>query len=383
MKKIAFLLVILLAGFACAETIKEETFASMGYGEELVVEGANKTECKEIVFYDEFNQEEFMIISIHSIFVPKIKGDANIEVYLNEKKISVIEPPKEYERIIVQKKDLEEKNTLKICAFTSDSITKITVKNDSMIGNYKTAFFPEGSFKKEVVSKELVLGKEIQIKTSLKNFGNETAYVEITDGDADREDIKLIKGNSAFKGEIAPGEEKVLEFTYRLKYEGTGVLPNAKAVYLNEFGEEEKIETEYPEIKVQALDEKALEPVIMLKKQVNSVEEKSEIEIVIINNSLKAIYSAELKVFSSELGFEEKKVFEVIQSKEIVYFKTAVDSSEAGEFELECELDFEGKKTECTKTIIIFEEDTIDRKVIVGAVLVAIGIIVYLYLYLK
>ncbi len=383
MKKIAFLLVLLLAGFVQGETIKEETFSSMGYEKELTADGANKTQCKEIVFYDEFGQEEFTIISVHSVFVPNIEGNAKIKVYLNEKEISAINPPTEFKRIIVQKESLEEKNTLRICATTSDSITKITVKNDSIIGNYKTAFFPEGSFKKEVLSKELIIGKEIQIRTSLKNFGNETTYVEIIDGDADREDIELVKGNSAFKGEILAGEEKALEFTYRLKDKGTGVLPNAKAVYLNEFGEEEKIETEYPEIKVKALGEKALEPVIMLKKQINAVGEKSEIEIVIINNSLKAVYSAELKVFSSELEFEEKKVFEVIHPKEIVYFKTAVQSSKAGEFELECELEFEGQKTECQKARIIFEEESIDRKVIAGAVLVIIGIIVYLYLYLR
>ncbi|MFH1694930.1 MAG: hypothetical protein ABH850_00695 [Candidatus Micrarchaeota archaeon] len=386
-KKIVFaFILIVFAGVAVnAETIKEETFLSIGYEEELLIEGANQQKCTEIVFFDEFNQEEFTIISVHYSFAPDVKGDANITVELNNELLSEIKPGtgKEFERIILQKNKLKEKNYLKICGHTSDSITKIKVFNDSKIGNYKTAFFPEESFKKEVVSKEKIVGKEISIKTSIKNYGNASALIEIIDGDADRKDIELIKGKSSFKGEIKAGEEISLEFTYRLKDERTRVLPNAKAFYINEFGETKELYSNYPEIK--PLTEKALEPIIMLKKQINFLGEKSIIQVIIINHSTEQVKDAELKLFSSPeavLG-ETAKKFEVIQPKETVYFTTSISSTEAGEIELNCNLSFEGQENHCQKTTIFFEEEKIDEKLIAGAILIVFGIIIYIYLYLR
>ncbi|MFH1663732.1 MAG: hypothetical protein ABH986_02900 [archaeon] len=384
-KTVFFLVLVILAGLTVhAETIKEETFDSIGY-EEFVLDGANKEECREIIFYDEFNQEEFTVISVHSEFTPDTKGNAKINVFLNNELVLVIEPGKgkEFERITVKKEKLKEKNTLKLCSFTSDSITRINVFDDSSIGNYTTAFFPENSFRKEVISKERIVGNEIMIKTSLKNYGNEKTVVEIIDGDAERTDIELVKGNSSFKGEILPGQEISLEYTYRLKNENTRVLPNADAYYFNAFGEKEKIESNYPEIFPST--QKALEPVIMLKKQINSVGEKSEIEIVIINNSLNAVHNSEITLFAdSGITFESKnKKFEVIQPKETVYFRTTAKSDAAGEFELGCELTFGQEKTECKKTAIIFEEKGLPKELIAGSLLAVIGIIIYAYLYLK
>jgi len=229
-----------------------------------------------------------------------------------------------------------------------------------------------------------VVGKEITIKTTLKNYGNETALVEIIDGDKERNDIELIKGKSAFTGEIKAGEEISLEFTYKLKDEKTGLLPNATAVYLNEFGEKQTIKSNYPEIK--PLDfEKKLEPIIMLKKQLNKVNSESEIEIVIINNSLETVHNSTITVFGAEelkLG-ETEKQFESINSGEIVFFKTNVKSVQSGEFELDCEIEFEGQKISCEKTTIIFEKEEIKQELIIGIILVIIGIIIYLYLYLR
>ena len=377
--------ILLFASGSYAETIKEETFASMGYEKELFINEANKKECQTITFFDEFNAEEYTIISVHFAFTPNIKGDANITVKLNNELVSEISSEKrEFERIIIKKEKLKEKNLLELCGHTSDSITQLKVLNDSLIGNYKTAFFPEGSFTKKVLSKELVVGKEITIKTTLKNYGNETALVEIIDGDKERNDIELIKGKSAFTGEIKAGEEISLEFTYKLKDEKTGLLPNATAVYLNEFEEKQTIKSNYPEIK--PLDfEKKLEPIIMLKKQLNKVNSESEIEIVIINNSLETVHNSTITVFGAEelkLG-ETEKQFESINSGEIVFFKTNVKSVQSGEFELDCEIEFEGQKISCEKTTIIFEKEEIKQELIIGIILVIIGIIIYLYLYLR
>jgi hypothetical protein len=227
------------------------------------------------------------------------------------------------------------------------------------------------------------VGKEIKVRTSLKNFGNEKTFVEIIDSDNGRKDIELIKGKSSFKGEIQAGEEISLEFTYKLKNENTRLLPNAVAFYLNEFGEQEKIESNYPEIT--PLKEKALEPIIMLKKQINLFGEESEIEIIIINNSLKPVYNVEVELLpESELNIKEKKKeFEVIQPKEIVYFKTKVSSASQGKFSLGCKVVHENKKIECEETTIIFEEKGIDKKLVIGMALTAIGIILYSYLYLR
>lgn len=384
MKKTLFILLVILAGFAQAETIKEETFTSMGY-EGFEIDGVNKKECQTITFFDEFNSEEFTIISVHFEFLPEIKGDANITVELNNELISVITAGKGgFERIIVQKEKLKEKNELELCGNTSNSIPKLQVLDDSMIGNYKTAFFPEGSLKKEVVSSESIVGQEITVKTTLKNYGNEKALVEIIDGDKERKDIELIKGKSSFTGEIKAGEEISLEFTYRLKDKDTRVLPNAEATYLNEFGEEEGIKSNYPEIKPSG-HEKKLEPVIMLKKQINKINKESEIEIVIINNSLETIHNSKIRVFGAEeLMLEKKeKQFESIHPKEIVYFKTKVKSNTAGKFELGCEIEFEGKKVSCEKTTIIFEKEEIKQELVIGIAMVVIGVIIYLYLYLR
>ncbi len=383
-KIVLALALICLLSFVQGETIKESSFSSMGYEEELLIEEANKKKCKEIAFFDEFNQEEFTIVSIHSEFVPNLKGDANIAIELNNKIVSLIKAgkAKEFERIIIQKKELKEKNYLRICGNTSNTTTKISVFNDSKIGNYKTAFFPENSFEKKVVSKELIVGKEIQIKTSVKNYGNETTLIRIIDGDANRKDIELIKGTSSFEGEIKAGEEIALEFTYKLKDEKTRVLPSAKLYYLNEFGEEQEIESNYPEIKPK--QGKVLEPIIMLKKQINRKGEKSEIEVVIINNSLETVRNVELELFSSGLTLENTRTeFESIQPKEIVYFKTSVQSNKAGEFDLDCKLNFGQEQIKCQKTTILFEEETIDQKLIIGIILIIIGVIIYAYIYLR
>ncbi len=384
-KKMLVILAVLLTGIVSGETIKEKTFFSIGYEEELKIHEANAQECMKIIFYDEFNSEEFTIISVHYTFTPNIKGDANITVELNNKLISIIESGtgNEFQRITLKKEELKTKNELRICGNSSDSIPKINVYNDSIIGNYKTAFFPEGSFTKKVVSKELVVGQEIHVKTTLKNYGNESTFVKITDGDKERKDIELIKGKSSFSGEIQAGKEISLEFTYRLKNPNTRLLPNAVAVYLNEFKEEKTIKSNYPEILPKEYKKK-LEPIIMLKKQINQIKEESEIEIVIINNSLETVHNAKITVLGKgiELKKNEKK-FASIHPKQIVYFKTKIKSNTAGKFELGCTLEFEGKKVSCEKTEIIFEKEEIKQELIAGMLFVLFGVAIYLYLYLR
>jgi len=123
----------------------------------------------------------------------------------------------------------------------------------------------------------------------------------------------------------------------------------------------------------------------MLKKQINKKGEKSAVEIVILNNSLETVRDIEIKLLgSTELDLEETtKKFDAIKPKEIVYFRTQVQSTETGEFELDCELNFEGQETNCKTTTILFEEETIDQKLIIGIFMVIIGLGIYAYLYLR
>jgi hypothetical protein len=403
---LALILVLFWAQAAFGETVFERSFGEMGYAD-FVVEGPNKENCTlmEFVFPGDLNifkQELYPILSLHITFLPVQEGNAAVITVLNDTNISessvedfVCGESSCWERISMPKELLrgEEKNKLKICLRSGNTIVKEILHNDSMIGIYKTAFFGgESDFRMFADKSEILIGEKIKITAHLHNSGSGSAFVKVDytnkigeEKQSFREALRIIEGQTYFEGVLDPGEDAVIEYIMRPRVLGPMIMPPAVASFENVFGELETISSNFltlqinePEIKIDAF--------ILKESEINRTGEQTELTLAVKNLGRDRLYNIAVFLDLPEglrLVREPRGLIEDIGAGETKYLDFAVVASEAEEFSIGCRivyLDLDITESYCRKTPVVFEAVAVHPTAIIGMVLVAIAVIIYLYL---
>jgi len=391
---VLFLFFVLL-GAAEAKTLEEQTFKKMGYSG-VIAQGANEEKCAEFAFYKnmELNKEgHFTVLSVHAVFSPISEGKAKVTVYLNGEQVKELttgEFRNKWARIVLEREKLKETNQLTICAKASESITKVEVLDDSIIGTYLMPYFPEGTLTKKVSNDKPLVGEEVTITVTLRNEGSEAVEVKINrkKPNIEREDIEIIRAETQTEitGTVEAGKEIKLVYTAEIKLSETRVLEAAIATYTNIFGEKETIYSNYPEVIVLE-PEKAIEPTIFMEKPLNTVGKEAEIIISAKNNSQNTKYNISLKLTAPEgvnIKGNTSQLIDSLEPKETRYFTVKASAEKAGVYELGCTAAYDANVLEeCEKTPLEFEETAPNTILPIGIVLMLIGLGFYAYIYLR
>jgi len=402
------LLVLLLANAAFATVLEEVPFNTLGH-EDFIIEGTNQSNCTEIEFFNfsDLNNAINPVLSLHVEFLPIQSKDSQVTIFLNSqyKELAELRGTDFHDgwaRVEVDNNKLMEKNMLKVCGKTSQAVTGLQIKSDSLIGFYlKPDFRKENAFTLSVPEKSIKLGEEFEVKATLHNYGEvgtalllkyrreelerETPETELVRGDT-RLDAFVPKcserdSNGAC---ISPGE---IEFSYFLRPEKAGqisLLPSI-AEYTNIFGETEVIESDRPNIFVEE-PEKKIRAFIRLEKGTYNAGESADFTLIVSNISTEPVPN--VGVFLNAFGLEvvqgkRSETIELLQPKESIERSFKVTSNSSGKFDVGCKITYleeELIESECLAAPIEFKEKSIDLGIVAGAFLFIVGAAVFIYI---
>ncbi|RLG17967.1 hypothetical protein DRN67_04685 [Candidatus Micrarchaeota archaeon] len=392
---------VLIASAAGAETLFERSFQQMGYGV-FAVEGAGETGCTEIPFLfpadiNALAEGIYPIASVGVEFWPVRHGTADLNVYLNGDKIAglVVGDFKCsargcWERLFLpQEKLLQEENTLRVCMQASDSITKLTLLNNSMVGLYKTAdFLRDGAFQMLAEKQEVVIGEKVKITVLLHNKGSASAFAEVRHARKLAEDKNaffVVEGKTSFKGFVKAGEQ--IEFSYVIKPRVLGSItpPPAVLYYKNEFGEEEAIFSNLTPVAVRE-PERKVEAFIVKQVEVGRAGKAIELQLAVKNVGSDPLYDLVVELqLPQELHFVKAAQREInaLQPNQTELLPFSVASSSEGRFAIGCTVeyvDLNVTESKCSDSSVEFKEPEISPTLYVGMGLTILAVLIYLYL---
>lgn len=412
---IVFVLVLAFLSQAYALTVEEKTFSQIGL-KELVVSEADKNGCLEFVYAKPANlntPEHFTFLSLYASFISFPTEKAFASVYLNGSLVKEIKSTEFLEyplvagglggggwaRVLLEREKLNKENNIKVCLQTSSTVTIATLFPDSKIGTYKTAYFPEGSFTKTVSKNAVVEGDELKVSVVLENRGSAEAEVEIMFDEKELELAQLVRGKTTYSGKIAPGQKVSLEYFVKPYYmppayypPHVGVpmsLPSAKAKYANEFREEAMLESSRPALTVKEQPER-ISAYILSNTQTAKIGERVEVFVFVKNESDKRIDS--VKAYFAQGSIQElKQKMELLEdfaleAGGVKKIRANFAPERAGTLWLGCRADYSDTKqrtAECKPVSITVEEGGLSYYLASALVLVILGVIIYLFLYLK
>lgn len=386
-----FFAILCFTGFAVSETLQELTLKEANF-QGLTVEGALNEECSSIAFLKEPIAEQkgiYTILSIHASFMPTSNGNAGIKVFVNNNAESLADlKPEDFEnewaRVQIPITGLVEKNELKICAKTSNSITKVQVLDDSKIGYYKMPVF---EIEKTVSTTKPIVGQEMQATIKAKNTGSEAGKASVKYWNVELNIAQITRGDSDFEGIIQPGETATLNYFVKPKYAVQMDLASAILEYENVFGEKKKIYSNRPTIWVQ-------EPEFKIKPSFSIVAEQEAIQpgqeagiaLNVRNEGLNALENASVKIEASQGLIVSKDSFEGLNFKagETKTFEIQVSSLEEGTKQLGCTAtytDYALVNSKCPLLTLEFEKAKPNPLLGLAIVLVIIGAVIYIYIY--
>ncbi len=393
---IAYTIAILLlfSGIAQGETFYETSFRETGYGD-FAVEGPNERKCTEInfIFPKDLNtkKELFPIMSLNITFAPTVKGNAIVDVKLNDLNITSFSPAKAgcfenicWKRIILPQEALEEEtNAAEICLKTSNTIIRAELLDSSLLGLYAS---PRFSLQTIPEKKEMVLGETLDVRLVAENNGSEQAETEFQRAReiaSDKNAFRVVDGETLWQGTIMPGEKREILYTIKPKVSGQLSLPPAILSFVNVFGEQETIFSAPAPIRVK-LPEKAIEAKVIKKEETSKVGEKNLITIALKNKTEQEIQNVIVGVSTSLSveGIPEKTLsLAPLQTTNVDF---TVIAETPGVFDVGCNVkysDVELVNAYCEKQGIVFEEEGIPAAVIAGILLVAIAIAAYAFIH--
>ena len=392
-----FGVILLLSPVCFGEALFEREFGEMGH-EAFLIEGAEKTGCKEVIFLfpegiDITNTEVYPIASIGLEQGPVQEGKFDVNANLNDVNLAILNE-KDFmcsegtcwERIIIPKKMLlEEENRLEICLGTGNTITSLNLVSKSKIGLYKSEDFSgENAFRAIAEKNELVRGEKTRINMLLHNQGSAPSTVEIKFARPLAEDknaFSVVEGKTYFTGVVKPGEIIEISYVVKPKISTYFALPPAIVYYKNVFGETESkftnpvfLSVREPETKIEAFIVKDAEEAF--------VGENIGMKIAIKNVGNDPLYDLAVKI-ESEISPEGTRVIEAINPKETVYVEFNGNSFEAGKYSVGCiisYIDLNAEKNSCIESFVEFKERGIGPEVFAGLALVIVAVIIYVYI---
>ena len=384
------LFTIIGLSFAYSATVEEKTFAQMVY-DDFIVSGANIEKCEEIAFV-RANDENYTILGVHADFMPNATGRiAGISVYVNDANsaLTTLLPGnflEDWARVILPKAELKEKNKIKLCAKTSDVVTEIKILNDSKIGTYRIAdFSKEGAFTKTVDDANPEVGEEVKVSVKLHNYGNEETFATIKHiaENVEMPEIEITRGETEKNGWVAPGSEMVMEYYIRPKVAIRMSLPYAIAEYTNTFGETVKLASTMPDLDVKAIEQR-LFAIVLPESNVKKTGERAKIAIAVKNQSTEAIGDVFVSISLPEgiaLEGANSRNIPLIEAGETVSIAFYVSAQEPGTYRVGCNVTYDSVPLACDRVAIAYEAQGINYAIVAGAILLAIGLAIYMYLY--
>lgn len=400
MKKILVLLALIAVSFSVvAETIAQSSFQALGFAA-LENNRPNAEQCREFSLFKDLNKNSndfFTVVSLHALFEPIASADANITVFLNGEPEALASAKatafrNNWWRFRLPNEKLREQNILKICLNNSSSTVKTTVQADSLYGTYKMAEFKPTEFVKSVSTTKPLWGQEFTLMVSLRNTGSEKAAVKIEyeKPGISFKHLAFVKGETAFEGTVNPGETASFSYTMKSTQTGPFTLPAAIVLYSNEFGEAEKLVSNYPVIEVKEPDIK-VQAVVLNKATEKKLVPGKEIplEVLLTNYGQFEISNIAL-IFPEQAGMalnsQKNQTIPSLKPGENKAVSFSVTPTAAGTFTIGCKLaylDFGVKGANCESTRVFVESRSFPIEYLGGIALVVIAILVYLHYHFK
>jgi hypothetical protein len=398
--KLLILLILLLASMASATTIEEKSFREYGV-RSYSVEGVEHSGCVEVQFMrsaEDLDPRNQHVLSLHADFSPLKRGPAVINILINGEPLmekNADEFSTGWARFSLPKEMLQELNQLEVCMHTTQSITKIEVLEDSIIGIYRMADFShEDSLEKVVNTGNPTVNRPFTVTIVARNYGAGDANVFIDYRIVAMPRVELIEGETRFQGVIPAynfdtNQPGMASFNYKLfpKEEIRMTLPRATLTYTDIFGDAITVKSTQPDLYVERID-KPVEGLFVLENAFNAVGEEVEVKLVFKNNLGDEVQNIAVYIEGSE-GLEVDKKVDVVTSLEgqaSTQIELKVKAEEAGAYALKCDIVFRDENIEsipCPEEVIYFEQEKADVLLLAGAALAAVALLIYLFIYLK
>ncbi|MDO8625755.1 MAG: hypothetical protein Q7R47_06745 [Candidatus Diapherotrites archaeon] len=395
-----------LAGSVGAAVINEYSLSAHGFAG-VLAEGSNTTACADYLVRADQNWlalGAYPMFSIHADFSPVASPDANLVVVVNADGNGTAITADQFQNGWFRS-DLNSlitgDNTIRLCANTSDSTTRIEVSDDSLLGVYQKPVFLRTDFVKRIPSGAPQVGDEFEIAITLHNSGSEKADVNVfykkpyVPYDA----ILFVKGQTQFLGQIIPGE--TISFSYTAKSTRTGMVtvPAAILSYTNIFGETENRVSNYPVILIGEPDI-SVDATILNKTTQKRVfvSDTVPLEVVIQNTGLSDIYNIAVALdqnaafyFSpatDKTGFSASgnQAISVLKAGESRTLPFSVTASQEGRFSVGCTITYQDSnthQTRCQPAHLIVEAAQGSTALLAGFVLVLAAALLYLYYHFR
>lgn len=389
-KTIFLALLLFIATSASSEALRETTLKEANFPG-LTVYGAMQEQCSSLVFVKDALAEEkgvFIILSLHASFQPTSNGNAEVQV-LNTDGNKLIADLKtkdflnDWARVEIPKQGLVEKNNLKVCAKTSNSITKIEIIEDSKIGYYKMPVF---EIEKTVAKTKPIVGKEVEVTVKATNIGSEVGKAKVSYWNVELDIAQITKGDSEFEGTIQPGQTVTMHYFVKPKYAVQMDLLPAIIEFENIFGEKQKIYSERPTLYVQ-------EPEFQIKGAFSTGEQQTippgrqaSILLTVRNDGLNDLENVAIELEAPSSIQLSKTGFEALNFKagETKTFALTASGTEEGTQQIGCNItytDYALAQTKCNPISLDIEKPKQNQALILAVILLLVGAVIYIYIY--
>ncbi len=377
----------------------ETSLADKGYAP-FVLGGKNAEKCQSFSFLNpELGSAFYPIFSLNLKLEPTHQGTGRVGVRLNGTEIAA-EQSNELAcstdtqcllRVWAQPEQLQEENTLQVCLQNSDSVTKTTLENTSLVGFYKAAIFTSKDFKQSTEKGEYFVNEDIPFTIRVHNSGTQDAAVDVNFARPVAEELLhslTVIGDTYYGNITVPaGQDKTFTYVARIDSEQDliGFVP-ASLRYTDLFGEVHEMLSNYILLEIhENLEAKAG---ILVDNAVLPVNGSTAVKIVVKNNSTQPLFDVRLNLDAqpADLNLNRNRTVElsklnVGEEREISFIAT---SNQIKSYALNCSLVHSGKQlTVCDPVVLSFREDATALLLLQGIVLAVIAVLAFILLQRK
>ena len=405
MKYKILLITLLMFGYITnAGAITEFTFEEQGY-DDFYINGVDSFDCTKFNFFynEDYNSALFPFLSINAEFFPTEGKNTQIIVYFNddnsEADLTASDFSNNFARIALSREKLKKNNEIRICGKTSFSVNKIKISSKSYFGVYFAPLFKENSFILELDSYHPTKDIPFSINAVAKNYGSKETKVNIEYRRPELEEktpeISILTGETQKEGVIPPCQKRDLDLDcvipgeYQISYlavaniSGPMSLLPAILSYEDVFGETRQVESNRPNIGVLEPEDE-LSAQIFLDKDNPFTGEEIKTKIRVLNKGKTRINNIDVSLLTGleVIGEENKEIdfIETGQTKEVAFTAKGLTT---GEYSLSCNVQYNGKEIDCSKTKISITTESLSNEILLGIGFVIIALATFLYYYLK
>ena len=404
MKRLLLIILIFFGYITYAAPVEEFSFSEQGYTDFYINE-ADSFDCTryDFIYENDLNSGLFPIISLKVNFSPQSSGEATTTVYFNND-----EPIAELKssdflngvaRISIPISDIRENNNLRVCGKTSFSINSIKISADSTFGVYSNSFFPEeDGFELELETYQPIVGVPFKVDAIVRNYGSEDVEVELTYRKEELEEntpeVTVLSGDTTNSGLVPKCEERengacIVPGIYKISYVMVAnravpltLLP-AQMSYTNIFGEEVHLQTNRPHIEA-FIAPHQLTSQTFLDNDNPFTGETIPVRILIRNISTSRVVQTVITLKTGlEIIGEEFRVIDSLESGQTSEVVFNVKGITQGDYNLGCNITYNDKTLECTKTSVSLKTNSIGDEVLIGLAFILLALAVFAYYHFK